>query len=331
MDDRFFERSMLRAESKKVANPKNEEFVVLNCIYLKTFTAMDQLSIERFDVEHIAPKEQMRKLIEACNGEGLPISCIANLCYLPEYVNRRKKDKNFYQDKKYLQYVKLEEVETKYSFTEEEDLDWMDMPYEKSEDFAVLKEYYTDYCTKRFRRIKHLFCDALEITYEEIEVAQEEVITVVSPKAKPTESKKVKFVDKCVVRLAQEVGSELIKMGRNTYMTSDGKKGFVLTTSKAYKQGNRDKYWFAYRRNPLEDLKKCEEVFVVYGCKDESTMVSLPVSLIEEHIAALNISKDDDGNITHWHMVFFKDVSGNMTWLLSKPDLQEISIDKYIM
>ena len=327
--DGFFERSMLRAESKKVANPKNEEFVVLNCIYLKTFTAMDQLSIERFDVEHIAPKEQMRKLNEACKGEGLPISCIANLCYLPEYVNRSKKDKNFYQDKRYLQYVKLEEVEAKYSFTEEEDLDWMDMPYEKPEDFAVLKEYYTDYCTKRFSKIKHLFCDALEITYEEVEEAQEETITVVSPKVKPAESKKVKFADKCVVKLAQKVGNELVKMGRSTYMTADGKKGFVLTTSKAYKQGNRDKYWFAYRKNPLEDLKKCEEVFVVYGCKDESTMVSLPISLIEEHIDALNISKDDDGKITHWHMVFFKDVSGNMTWLLSKPNIQEISIDKY--
>lgn len=327
--DGFFERSMLRAESKKVANPKNEEFVVLNCIYLKTFTAMDQLSIERFDVEHIAPKEQMRKLIEACKGEGLPISCIANLCYLPEYVNRSKKDKNFYQDKRYLQYVKLEEVEAKYSFTEEEDLDWMDMPYEKPEDFAVLKEYYTDYCTKRFSKIKHLFCDALEITYEEVEEAQEETITVVSPKVKPAESKKVKFADKCVVKLAQKVGNELVKMGRSTYMTADGKKGFVFTTSKAYKQGNRDKYWFAYRKNPLEDLKKCEEVFVVYGCKDESTMVSLPISLIEEHIDALNISKDDDGKITHWHMVFFKDVSGNMTWLLSKPNIQEISIDKY--
>ena len=327
--DGFFERSMLRAESKKVANPKSEEFVVLNCIYLKTFTAMDQLSIERFDVEHIAPKEQMRKLIEACKGEGLPISCIANLCYLPEYVNRSKKDKNFYQDKKYLQYVKLEEVEAKYSFTEEEDLDWMDMPYEKPEDFAVLKEYYTDYCTKRFSKIKHLFCDALGITYEEVEEVQEEGITVVSPKAKPVKSKKVKFADKCVVRLAQEVGNELIKMGRSTYMTSDGKKGFVLVTSKAYKQGNRDKYWFAYRRKPLKDLKECEEVYVVYGCKDESTMVSLPVSLIEEHINALNVSKDDDGKITHWHMVFFKDASGNMTWLLSKPVLQEISIDKY--
>ncbi len=56
--DGFFERSMLRAESKKVASPKSEEFVVLNCIYLKTFTAMDQLSIERFDVEHIARKNK---------------------------------------------------------------------------------------------------------------------------------------------------------------------------------------------------------------------------------------------------------------------------------
>lgn len=137
--DGFFECSMLRAESKKVANPKSEEFVVLNCIYLKTFIAMDQLSIDRFDVEHIAPKEQMRKLIEACNAERLPISCIANLCYLPEYVNRSKKDKNFYQDKKYLLHVKLEEVESKYSFTEAEDLEWMDMPYE-DDDFSVLKE-----------------------------------------------------------------------------------------------------------------------------------------------------------------------------------------------
>lgn len=329
--DGFFERSMLRTESKKVANPNSEEFVVLNCIYLKTFTAMDQLSIERFDVEHIAPKEQMRKLIDACHGEGLPISCIANLCYLPEYVNRSKKDKNFYQDKKYLQYVKLEDVEAKYSFTEEDDLDWMDMPYEKAEDFAVLKEYYTDYCTKRFDKIKHLFCDSLGIIYEVVEDVREEVITVVSPKVKTSESKKVKFADKCVVRLARDVDSELIKMGRSTYKTSDGKKGYVLTTSKAYKQGNREKYWFAYRRNPLDDLKGCEELYVVYGCKDESTMVCLPISIIEEHIDALNISKDDDGRISHWHMVFFKDISGNMTWLLSKPDLQEININNYIL
>ena len=171
--DSFFERSMLRAETKKVASPKSEEYVILNCIYLNTFTAMDQLSIERFDVEHIEPKEQMRKLIENCSGEGLPISCIANLCYLPEGINRSKQDRNFYQDKKYIKNIDLSDVENKYSFTEVEDLEWMDMLYEKKEDFEVLKEYYTEFCTKRFTKLKHLLFNSLGIKYEEVDDSQE--------------------------------------------------------------------------------------------------------------------------------------------------------------
>lgn len=212
--DGFFERSMLRAEKKNIANPRSEEYVILNCIYLKTFTAMDQLSIDRFDVEHIAPKEQMRKLIEACDGDGLPISCIANLCYLPEYVNRSKGAKNFYQDKKYLQHIDLSEVESKYSFTESDDLEWMDMPYEKPEDFAVLREYYTDYCAKRFDKLKHLLCDSLEIKYEEIEPQETEVVqkVVVAKKSDDKPSKQVRFADKCIVRLAKVLNTDLVKV-----------------------------------------------------------------------------------------------------------------------
>lgn len=329
--DNFFEKSMQRAEKKNIANPKSEELVFLNCIYLKTFTAMDQLSIEKFDVEHIAPKEQMRKLIDACDGEGLPISCIANLCYLPEYVNRSKKDKNFYQDKKYLLHVKLKDVETKYSFTEQEDLDWMDMPYAKN-DFLVLKEYYTDYCTKRFEKIKHLFCESLEIEYEDIINEEPGIVQrVVAPSRDKQSSKRVKFADKCAIRLAQEMDSELIKVGRSTYISNDGSKGYVITTSKAYRQGNREKYWFAYRRNPLEDLKNCKEKYVVYGCKDENTMICLPVSEIEKFIDRLNLSTDEDGAITHWHMVFFKDNVGCVTWMISKPEIEEINVNEYVI
>lgn len=329
--DGFFERSMAREETKKVANPKNEDYVILNCIYLRLFSAMDQLSIEKFDVEHIAPKEQMRKLINDCGGEGLSVSCIANLCYLPEYVNRSKKDKNFYQDKKYLLHVSLNEVESKYSFTEEEDLEWMDMPYEKG-DFPVLKEYYTDYCRKRFDKIKSLFCEALEIKYEQsednvIEISQ----VVVVPTSKPNQSKKIKFSDRCVMKLAKSQNSELIKTGRNTYTTIDGKKGFVITTSKLYKQGKREKFWFAYRRNPLKDLKNCEEKYVVYGCKDEKTLVMFPVSFIEDHLDNINYSKDDDDIITHWHIVFFKDDDNTISWMMSKPCIREIDISNYLI
>lgn len=163
--DSFFESSMQRAEKKNIPNPKNEEYVFLNCVYLKTFTALDQLSIEKFYVDHIAPKEQMRKLINQCNGDGLPISCISNLCYLPEYVNRIKREKNFYQGKKYLSYVELSEIEAKYSFTEEYDLEWMDMPYEEN-DFPVLKEDYAKYCSERFDKLKKLFCESLIINID---------------------------------------------------------------------------------------------------------------------------------------------------------------------
>ena len=58
-------------------------------------------------------------------------------------------------------------------------------------------------------------------------------------------------------------------------------------------------------------------------------MVVLPVDVIESQIDHLNVSKDEDGNISHWHMVFFKEISGKMTWMLSRPNIAEIEIDKY--
>lgn len=329
--DGFFERSMLRAESKKVANPKSEEYVILNCIYLNTFTAMDQLSVDKFDVEHIAPKEQMRKLIESCGGDGLPISCIANLCYLPEYVNRSKRDKNFYQDKKYLHHINLSEVENKYSFTESEDLEWMDMPYESLEDFSVLKEYYTDYCVKRFDKLKHLFCESMGITYEVVEKAEEVVKKVVTPKTAQVVNGKTKFADKCVLRLAQHLNAELVKMGRSSYMTEDGKRGYVFSTSKMYTQGSREKYWFAYRRNPFVAIENCEEKYMVYGCGDETTLLVIPVNHIEQQLKYLNLSKDDDGEISHWHIKFIKDQNGVVSWLLSKPEIVEVNVNEYLI
>lgn len=158
----WFEEENMRNEKTKVQSSKNADIVILNCIHLSTFTALDQLSIENFDVEHIAPKDQMKNLIEDCNGDGLPISSIANLCYLPEYVNRSKKKKSFYQDTKYLNKINLSDVENKYSFTIKEDLEWMDRPYNKG-DYEQLKECYMDFLKKRFLIQKEKFYDSLKI------------------------------------------------------------------------------------------------------------------------------------------------------------------------
>lgn len=159
----IFENENMRNEKAQVSSVSNADYVILNCIHLSTFTAMDQLSLEKYDIEHIAPKEQMKEIIKLCNQEGLPISNIANLCYLPEFVNRSKGAKNFYQDSKYLNKVKLEDVENKFSFTKREDLEWMDMPY-KDGDYDNLKEFYMEFLKKRFDLQMKKFYLSMKIT-----------------------------------------------------------------------------------------------------------------------------------------------------------------------
>ena len=327
--DAFFEKSMFRTESRQIVNPKSEEYVLLNCIYLNTFTAMDQLSINKFDVEHIAPKEQMKKLIASTSGAGLPISCIANLCYLPEYINRSKRDRNFYQDTKYLQHINLDEVERKYSFTTRDDLEWMDMPYEGPDDFDPLRQFYFDFCNNRFAVLKKLFCESMGIDYDAMNAAPEETVQVSERTATEPVPRTNNYVTECVDRVNAELGIELQKVSRSAFMSPDGTKGFVFCVSKAYKQGNREKYWFGYRRNPLDDIQNCHEKYMVYGCKDAEEVLIIPVDVIESTTSSLNYSTDDDGQISHWHIVFFRDNSGHMTQLLSKPDLQEIDINQY--
>ena len=331
--DAFFEKSMLRTESQKIANPQSEEYVILNCIYLNTFTAMDQLSMEKFDVEHIATKDQMKKLISKCGGKGLPVSCIANLCYLPEYVNRSKKEKNFYQDTKYLSYVNLEEVERKYSFTISDDLEWMEMPYEGTSDYGELHDFYFDFCKNRFSHMKKLFCDSMRIDYEEMIRPDEEEIVLDSNNSNVISRQQVFSVEsaqyeRCVDKIETHYDVELIKKRRCAFSTSNNDKGFIFGLSKSYKQGNRKKYWFAFREKPFDDLGNCEVKYMVYGFKDNEDLLCIPYEKIKELSSQMNYSLEDE-EISHWHVVFLRDDLGSIKLLLSKPDMHELDVNQY--
>lgn len=60
-------------------------------------------------------------------------------------------------------------------------------------------------------------------------------------------------------------------------------------------------------------------------------MIVIPKEKIEQEKGNLNVSLDEDGNPTHWHIVFFKDVNGKVTWFISKPELHEIDITDYLL
>ena len=139
-----------RNESKKVNSPKNPELVFLSLVYLNSFTIIENMEDGYFDIEHLATKKLMLKKIESIDRElRLPISSIGNLCLLPEYTNRAKKDKTIYQDDDYLARSSktIQDIE-KYTFTCKEDMDWCNETQATKEQLEIV---YSSFIDKRFK------------------------------------------------------------------------------------------------------------------------------------------------------------------------------------
>ena len=181
------------------------------------------------------------------------------------------------------------------------------------------------FCTGRSTNARTAWIDEQGRTYDE--VFPKDRKTEVKPQSKETSeapSADSDFLERCASKLMKTVGVPLIKKGRSVYVTPDGKIGYVIRTSKMYPQGKREKFWYAYRRN--KEVMNCAQQFYVYGCKDENTIIVLPVSEIERQLDYLNNTKDANDNPSYWHIVFLKDNNGKMTWLISKPKVHEVDI-----
>lgn len=150
--DSYYQGQLAEKQAERFSNPTNADSVILNCIYIDIFTANDQLSAQKFDIEHLATKEKMRKLMKPFEYLRLPVSCIANLCYLPQNINRGKGEKTIYEV--YNMSLPIGEIECKFSFTNADDFNWMFIKYENASD---LQNDYLKFLDARYQVIKKLF------------------------------------------------------------------------------------------------------------------------------------------------------------------------------
>ncbi len=160
LDTVMFERQ----ERAKVPKPKEQELLLLSVIYLRYFSADAQLNDKNFDIEHLATKQRMKEQLERLGPDAkLPISAFGNLCILPEYENRSKGKKTIYEDSDYLSKSNLtiNDIETKYSFTERKDLDWL---LDTNTNEVEFKEAYLNFLKVRGERIIKI----LNTIYDEI-------------------------------------------------------------------------------------------------------------------------------------------------------------------
>lgn len=141
-----------RNERKQVASPKEPDKIILNLIYASIFSAADQNNESNFDIEHLAPKNLMKEKINNYSEDfRLPISSIGNLCLLPQYENRTKKDKTIYQDKKYIDNVEdIQKIEAKYTFTIKSDFAWLEDDLTEEQ----FKNAYMKFLDARFNNMK---------------------------------------------------------------------------------------------------------------------------------------------------------------------------------
>lgn len=147
-----------RKEYKKIPNPKEPEKVFLNLLYLKSFTAEDHLNYKNFDIEHLITKGLIKEKLEMFDGQlRLPVSSIGNLCYLPEQENRSKGKATIYSDTNYLKSYDLKELEKRFTFTDEEDFDWIS----DCNNLDVFKEKFIKTLEKRYTIMKKIVLDNL--------------------------------------------------------------------------------------------------------------------------------------------------------------------------
>lgn len=120
---------------------------------------------------------------------------------------------------------------------------------------------------------------------------------------------------------------------RRSFKTEDNKKGYTVVSSKRYPQGDKEKYWFGYRDKRFEDIEDCDEQYMILGCRNKTlSVVRFPREFIEQNLGMLNTSVNSEtGEISHYHIVIFKNPDGKMTMLLSKPALREIDISDYVV
>ena len=96
----------------------------------------------------------MRTIMKQFNDLKLPVSCIANYCYLPAKLNRGKREKILYEVKDLEDSIKS--IEEKYSFTVESDFQWMFVKYDKV-DAEKFRDSFIAYLDSRYLKIKERF------------------------------------------------------------------------------------------------------------------------------------------------------------------------------
>jgi hypothetical protein len=124
----------------------------------------------------------------------------------------------------------------------------------------------------------------------------------------------VNFHDKCLSFIEKKLKVDFVKQGRISYTDKNTSTGIICMISKLHKQGQHDKYWFAFHPYQREFLQTVKNGYAAFGCGSPDDIFLIPFDLFASLIPNLWIT-EKDGRM-YWHVVIHE---RNGKYFLAQP------------
>jgi len=183
--------------------------------------------------------------------------------------------------------------------------------------------------TRIDKLIELIFLTSQDLQLEE--PIDEEVDEVVSEKkhrqASEDRTEPVSFHEDCLNKIQSKLGINLIKQTRISFSNKDKSTGLVCAISKSHKQGQFQKYWFAFHPHQQDFLTTFENAYIAYGCGSSENTFLIPYKEFEPFIKNFWTTENEDR--MYWHVVIhYRDKK----YYLAQPVIERgsmIDITKY--
>jgi hypothetical protein len=161
------------------------------------------------------------------------------------------------------------------------------------------------------------------------EIDDVEEILEEKKKRKSSEEKitPVNFHDECLKKIQIKLNLNLIKQTRSSYTNKEKSIGLVCAISKVHKQGQYEKFWFAFHPHQNEFLKTCETAYISFGCGSSKNIFIIPFKEFEPFVKNFWTTENEDR--MYWHVVIHS--RGNK-FFIAQPIIERgsmIDITKY--
>lgn len=137
----------------------------------------------------------------------------------------------------------------------------------------------------------------------------------------------VNFHEECLKRIETKLNINLIKQSRISYSNKDKSTGLVCAISKPHKQGQFQKFWFAFHPHQQDFLADFENSFVAYGCGSPDNTFLIPYKEFEPFVKNFWTTENDER--MYWHIVIHY---RNKKYFLAQPQVERgsmLDITKY--